>query len=162
MKDLMKQIFKYLITALSALTVLLACEKPEDSHTQDTTEQEQEEQRISTYKYDGKEYPVYSLSVSADESQIFVRISPFKEGEKQTTYAILGINASLKGTLIDVENAWHNDDYYFVYEDPVVYYSQYRQLQSGTMMIRKVGESVEVKADLILPDGKKFTFEYKE
>lgn len=162
MKDLMKQIFKYLITALSALTVLLACEKPEDSHTQDTTEQEQEGQRIGTYKYDGKEYPVYSLSVSADESQIFVRISPFKEGEKQTTYAILGINASLKGTLIDVENAWHNDDYYFVYEDPVVYYSQYRQLQSGTMMIRKVGESVEVKADLILPDGKKFTFEYKE
>lgn len=166
MKDLMKQIFKYLITALSALTVLLACEKPEDSHTQDTTEQEQEqeqeEQRIGTYKYDGKEYPVYSLSVSADESQIFVRISPFKEGEKQTTYAILGINASLKGTLIDVENAWHNDDYYFVYEDPVVYYSQYRQLQSGMMMIRKVGESVEVKADLILPDGKKFTFEYKE
>lgn len=162
MKDLMKQIFKYLITALSALTVLLACEKPEDSHTQDTTVQEQEEQRIGTYKYDGKEYPVYSLSVSADESQIFVRISPFKEGEKQTTYAILGINASLKGTLIDVENAWHNDDYYFVYEDPVVYYSQYRQLQSGTMMIRKVGESVEVKADLILPDGKKFTFEYKE
>ena len=158
----MKQIFKYLITALSALTVLLACEKPEDSNTQDTTEQEQEEQRIGTYKYDGKEYPVYSLSVSADESQIFVRISPFKEGEKQTTYAILGINASLKGTLIDVENAWHNDDYYFVYEDPVVYYSQYRQLQSGTMMIRKVGESVEVKADLILPDGKKFTFEYKE
>ena len=158
----MKQIFKYLITALSALTVLLACEKPGDSHTQDTTEQEQEEQRIGTYKYDGKEYPVYSLSVSADESQIFVRISPFKEGEKQTTYAILGINASLKGTLIDVENAWHNDDYYFVYEDPVVYYSQYRQLQSGTMMIRKVGERVEVKADLILPDGKKFTFEYKE
>lgn len=158
----MKQIFKYLITALSALTVLLACEKPEDFRTQDTTEQEQEEQRIGTYKYDGKEYPVYSLSVSADESQIFVRISPFKEGEKQTTYAILGINASLKGTLIDVENAWHNDDYYFIYEDPVVYYSQYRQLQSGTMMIRKVGESVEVKADLILPDGKKFTFEYKE
>ena len=43
-----------------------------------------------------------------------------------------------------------------------MYYSQYRQLQSGTMMIRKVGESVEVKADLILPDGKNFTFDYKE
>ena len=160
MKDLMKQTFKYLITALSALIVLLACEKPEDSQTQDP--QQQEEQKIGTYKYDGKEYPVYSMSVSADESQIFVRISPFKEGEKQTTYAVIGINSSLQGTVIDVENAWHNDDYYFVYEDPVVYYSQYRQLQSGTMMIRKVGESVEVKADLILPDWKKFAFEYIE
>ena len=160
MKDLMKQTFKYLITALSALIVLLACEKPEDSQTQDPPQQE--EQKIGTYKYDGKEYPVYSMSVSADESQIFVRISPFKEGEKQTTYAVLGVNTSLQGTVIDVENAWHNDDYYFVYEDPVMYYSQYRQLQSGTMMIRKVGESVEVKADLILPDGKKFNFEYKE
>lgn len=156
----MKQTFKYLITALSALIVLLACEKPEDSQIQDP--QQQEEQKIGTYKYDGKEYPVYSMSVSADESQIFVRISPFKEGEKQTTYAVIGINASLQGTVIDVENAWHNDDYYFVYEDPVVYYSQYRQLQSGTMMIRKVGESVEVKAGLILPDGKKFAFEYIE
>lgn len=156
----MKQTFKYLITALSALMVLLACEKPEDSQTQDP--QQQEEQKIGTYKYDGKEYPVYSMSVSADESQIFVRISPFKEGEKQTTYAVIGINSSLQGIVIDVENAWHNDDYYFVYEDPVVYYSQYRQLQSGTMMIRKVGENVEVKADLILPDGKKFAFEYIE
>ena len=156
----MKQTFKYLITALSALIVLLACEKPEDSQTQDPPQQE--EQKIGTYKYDGKEYPVYSMSVSADESQIFVRISPFKEGEKQTTYAVLGVNTSLQGTVIDVENACHNDDYYFVYEDPVMYYSQYRQLQSGTMMIRKVGESVEVKADLILPDGKNFTFDYKE
>ena len=160
MKDLMKQTFKYLITALSALIVLLACEKPEDSQTQDPPQQE--EQKIGTYKYDGKEYPVYSMSVSADESQIFVRISPFKEGEKQTTYAVLGVNTSLQGTVIDVENAWHNDDYYFVYEDRVMFYSQYRQLQSGTMMIRKVGESVEVKADLILPDGKNFTFDYKE
>ena len=46
MKDLMKQTSKYLITALSALMVLLACEKPEDPQTQDPPQQEQQEEQL--------------------------------------------------------------------------------------------------------------------
>ena len=150
--------------AVLVLTAVSACQKPETPPVSDDQQDDQQtvEQLLGTYKYDGKEYPVYSLAVSADESQIIVKISPFKEGENQTTYAVVGINSALQGTVIDVEKAWHNDDYYFIYEDPLVYYSQYRQLQSGTIMIKAVGKSVEVKADLILPDGKKFAFEYIE
>ena len=159
----MRQIYKLFAMAVLVLTAVSACQKPETPPVSDDPQDDQQtvEQLLGTYKYDGKEDPVYSMAVSADESQIIVKISPFKEGENQTTYAVVGINTALQGTVIDVEKAWHNDDYYFIYEDPLVYYSQYRQLQSGTMMIRKVGESVEVKADLILPDGKKFAFEYK-
>ena len=56
---------------------------------------------------------------------------------------------------------WSNDDYYFIYETPIMYYSQYRSLQSGTIMIRRVpGEDqYEVFADVVLPDGKNFKFE---
>lgn len=163
MKDLMRQIYKLFAMAVLVLTAVSACQKPETPPVSDDPQDDQQtvEQLLGTYKYDGKEYPVYSLAVSADESQIIVKISPFKEGENQTTYAVVGINTALQGTVIDVEKAWHNDDYYFIYEDPLVYYSQYRQLQSGTIMIKAVGKSVEVKADLILPDGKKFAFEYK-
>jgi hypothetical protein len=62
---------------------------------------------------------------------------------------------------IDVEMAWHNDDYYFIYEDPLMYYSQYRHLQSGAIMIEKNAEGgYTVLADIVLPDGKTFKFEH--
>ena len=159
----MNKLYNLLMAALMLIMTVSACEKPEPPQTDEpTVEKPMVEAPLGTYVYDGTEYPVHSVVELSSDSQILICISPFKKNEKQTTYAVIGINASLEGMEIDVDMAWHNDDYYFVYEDPVVYYSQYRQLQSGTMMIRKVGESVEVKADLILPDGKKFTFEYKE
>lgn len=136
----------------------VACEKPE------TTVPPQEEPTVAeppicTYEYDGKEYPVYSVTYAEDETQMLVKISPIKEEDKQTTYAVIGINSSLEGIEIDVSRAWHNDNYYFIYEDPVMYYSQYRQLLSGTIMIRKTAAGVyEVMADVVLPDGKAFKF----
>ena len=159
MKDLMKLRVKYIIMA--ALLALYACEKPETPQEQGPSQQEEQqpvvEQPICTYEYDGKEYPVYSVVWSADESQIMVKISPFKEDQPQTTYAIIGINASLEGVEIDVDKAWHNDDYYFVYEDPLMYYSQYRHLQSGVIMVEKnAEEGYNVQADVVLPDGKTF------
>ena len=94
-----------------------------------------------------------------DDTQLFVKISPFRDDEKQTTYAVIGINVALEGTDIDVAKAWHNDDYYFIYEDPIMYYSQYRHLQSGTIMIRREANGTfRVFADVVLPDGKVFKF----
>ena len=62
---------------------------------------------------------------------------------------------------IDVDKAWHNDDYYFIYEDPIMYYSQYRHLQSGKIMVKSLGEgNFQVRVDIVLPDGKTFRFEY--
>ena len=160
MKDLMKQKVRYMMMAAAALVALHACEKPETPQVPDPPQQEEQqpvEPPICTYEYDGKEYPVYSVVWSADESQIMVKISPFKEDQPQTTYAIIGINASLEGVEIDVDKAWHNDDYYFVYEDPLMYYSQYRHLQSGVIMVEKnAEEGYNVQADVVLPDGKTF------
>jgi hypothetical protein len=57
--------------------------------------------------------------------------------------------------------AWHNDDYYFIYEDPLMYYSQYRHLQSGVIMVEKKDDGTyKVLADIVLPDGKTFKFEH--
>ena len=165
MKDLMKQKVRYMMMAAAALVALHACEKPETPQVQDPPQQEEQqpvvEPPICTYEYDGKEYPVYSVVWSADESQIMVKISPFKEDQPQTTYAVIGINSALAGVEIDVNMAWHNDDYYFIYEDPLMYYSQYRHLQSGVIMVEKTAEGgYKALADVILPDGKTFKFEY--
>jgi hypothetical protein len=161
MKDLMKQRVKYIIM-VAALIALYACEKPETPQVPDPPQQEEPqpvEPPICTYEYDGKEYPVYSVVWSADESQIMVKISPFKEDQPQTTYAVIGINSALAGVEIDVDMAWHNDDYYFIYEDPLMYYSQYRHLQSGVIVVDKNTDGTyKVTADIVLPDGKTFKF----
>ena len=161
----MKQRVRYIIMVVAALIALHACEKPETPQVPDPPQQEEQqpvvEPPICTYEYDGKEYPVYSVAFTADETQIFVKISPFKEDQPQTTYAVIGINAALEGMEVDVDKAWHNDDYYFIYEDPLMYYSQYRQLQSGKIMLKSLGEGdFQILADVVLPDGKTFRFEY--
>jgi hypothetical protein len=117
---------------------------------------------LGTYVYDETEYPVHSVVELSSDSQILIRISPFKKNEKQTTYAVIGINASLEGMEIDVDTAWHNDDYYFIYETPLMYYSQFRELRSGKIRISRSGAMYDILADVVLADGKEFTFKYKD
>lgn len=155
MKDHMKNLIKNIL--FLSLFLNFGCEKPYDSDGEGMGAPEPQ----NTYQYDGKEYPVNSIIAVADESQIFLKISPIEDADKQTTYAIFGVNASLDGQEVDVENAWHNDDYYFVYEDPLMYYSQYRKLTSGKIFIKRYGDApqdYEVLVDVILPDGKRFYF----
>ena len=165
MKDLMIQSINILLAAAIAFIAAVGCEKPE-TPVVDGPQVEVPEQKeaLGYFNYDGKDIPVYSISATADEYQIFFKISPIEDVDRQTTYAIVGINAALEGTEIDVANAWHNDDYYFIYEDPLMYYSQYRKLISGTIFIMRHGdqpEDYEIFVDIVLPDGKKFHFEQK-
>lgn len=163
----MKSNLKIMIALAAVLAAVTSCEKPDASQGTDEPDDPQQEipvveEPICTYEYDGREYPVYSVAFVSNATQIAVKISPFKEEEKQTTYSVIGINSALEGVEIDVSHAWHNDDYYFIYEDPLMYYSQYRQLLDGTIMIRKKAQDTyEVFADIVLPDGKTFKFEYR-
>ena len=158
----MKKYSSVLTAAAFVLLILSGCEK---NRIQDSPQQDDlpAEDPICTYIYDDEEYPVYSITSVDNGSQIVVKISPIKEPDDQTTYAVVGINSSLEGKSIDVGRAWSNDDYYFIYETPVMYYSQYRSLQSGEIMIRRLSDDAEYEiiADIVLPDGKNFKFEYE-
>lgn len=158
----MKKFSNVLVAFAFVLVALSGCEKPQN---QDPPQQDkpQVEDPICTYIYDDEEYPVYSITSVDNGSQIVVKISPIKEPDDQTTYAVIGINSSLEGKSIDVGRAWSNDDYYFIYETPIMYYSQYRSLQSGEIMIRRLSDDAEYEiiADIVLPDGKNFKFEYE-
>lgn len=148
----MKTKYGILTAVLGALLMFTSCEKD------GTGSIAEDPQKIGTYTFNGEEYPVNSMTEVADENVIAIMISPQKDVEKKSTYAVIGINAALEGKEIDIEKAWHNDDYYFIYEDPLRYYSQYRKLTSGTLTIRRSGDRLTVSADLILPDGTDFQF----
>ena len=138
---------------LAALFMIPCCQKP-DPVT---------EPPVATYIYDGDEFPVHSLAY-VDGDQVLIQISPQKPGDKKTTYAVIGVTRELLGETIDIEHAWHNDDYFFVYETPLKYYSQYRKLLSGTLCIRQSAadpDEFDIYADLVLPDQKGFRFEYE-
>lgn len=154
---------KNLICTLMAAVIMMAgCHKPD---TPQQTEPEPDQvvpEAIGKYIFNGNEYPIYTALYAYNGNSIMIRVSPLKDLKRQTTYAIIGINSSLEGKDINVGNAWHNDDYYFRYEDPVRYYSEYRKLHSGSIFIQRKGMSentFDIKADLILPDGTDFSLE---
>ena len=154
----------FLYILLAAALMMSGCQKPD---TPQQTEPESEPENtvtepIGKYIFDGKEYPIHTALYAYNGNSIMIRVSPLKNLSKQTTYAIIGINSSLEGTEINVDTAWNNDDYYFRYEDPIKYYSEYRKLHSGKIFIQRKGGSdnvFDVKADLILPDGTDFKLE---
>lgn len=149
---------KRLFAAFIAVLALASCGKEEGGLEGGTDIQPAEP--IGAYIFDGEEFPVWSMDYVADETGVMIRISPLSEDKKQTTYAVVGVNATLVGKELDIENAWNNDEYYFIYEDPVMYYSVYRKLQSGTMMIDRTGDVFDINVSVVLPDGKDFSFEY--
>lgn len=167
---------KLLYTLLASAFLFAGCEKPAEPQPQpkpepDPEQQQPEQQKpekedpaaeaIGKYIYDGKEYPIFSAFYADGGNTIMLRISP-QDTPASTTYAIIGIHASLEGRNINVDTAWNNDDYYFRYEDPVMYYSEYRKLKSGTIYISRdeyTEGTFTLLADIILPDGKDFKVE---
>lgn len=156
---------RFLNIIISCILLIFAgCRKSSEPDTfspyQNISEAQNEP--IGNYHYCGQEYPVYTAVYADSGNQIIVRISPLTSDRPMTTYAIIGINAELSGMEIDVEKAWHNDDYYFIYEDPLKYYSQYHALKSGTIMVKRLSTPghYTVDIDVVLPDDGTFSFSY--
>lgn len=155
------------VAAIAVILATVACTKPEAAQQGGTEQEEQPGQetpaaeQLGSYIYNGKEYPVHSIAYAENAISLMVRISPKGPEEDLTTYAVIGIASALDGETIDVDRQWHNDDYYFIYEDPVKYYSQYRKLKSGTIRIAKSGNNFRISADVVLPDDADFKFEYE-
>ncbi len=112
------------------------------------------------YYYLGEEaIPVMTYTM-VEEYQFLLKLSPLEEVISATTYAIVGVHTDWLGKEMDVTYRFHNDDYIFVYEDPVRYYSPYRPLQSGTILLDRNEEGyIKVKVDVVLYDGTTFRYE---
>lgn len=145
----------------AALTLLLtlagtACDKEEASGPARRTTP------IGTYELDGASYEILTGRYESTETSWLVLFSPLEpDAEQHTTYVLIGLAKELQGMQVDVRQFYHNDDYYFLYEDPVYYYSQFRALRDGTIFIRKNGpDNFTVRANVLLPDGKPFKIDF--
>jgi len=112
------------------------------------------------YLFDNNSIGVRSY-VIAEDSHLWLKLSPLEEVVSATTYAIVGAHTEWLGRDIDVASRYHNDDYIFIYEDPVCYYAPTRPLQSGTIKLEKTPEgNLNVLVDVVLYDGTPFFYEF--
>lgn len=158
---------KQLVNAvLASMLFLTACQKQHEPEKIEPdlpqAEPEVVDKLMGTYEFGGDEYPIYSNQYAETGSQIALIVSPLTSDRPITTYAAIVINSQLEGMVIDVDRAWHNDDYYFIYEDPIMYYSRYHELKSGTIMIKRLPTTghYNIEVDVILPDHTPFKLSY--
>lgn len=158
----------HIFAALLSILFLASCQK-QDIPATDNPEQEQEQEqsdpqykKLGSYEYGGEEYPIFSTLYAENDYQIALVVSPLSNDRPITTYAAIIIKSELEGLVIDVNRAWHNDDYIFTYEDPVKYYSKYHALKSGTIMIKKLATPghYNIEVDVVLPDHTPFKLSY--
>lgn len=141
-----------------SITVLLAafgCNKVDKPNSG-------EETVIGNYYFDGVQYPIVTAVCLSAEPNVKLLFSPQKQDDKMSTYFIIGLNEAFLGQDIDIEDIYHNDDYLFIYEDPLYLYSQYWEIQSGKMRLSRTGESFSVSVDFKLADGKSFKMEMQD
>lgn len=133
-----------------------ACDKGE------THEPAPRMQPIGTYELDGTSYEILTGKYESTETTWLALFSPQEPAAAQhTTYVAIGLAKELQGMQVDVEKFYHNDDYYFVYEDPVHYYSQFRALENGTIFFKKNGpDNFTIRANVVLPDGTPFNIDF--
>ncbi len=107
----------------------------------------------------GEEEVAVASCTTVEGVQFLLKISPLEDILTATTYVVVGVHNELMNKELDVEYKYHNDDYIFVYEDPVCYYSHLRPLQSGTIwMSRSASGLLSVDVNVVLYDGTPFRY----
>lgn len=166
MKEVLKNILAFTVCAVF-LTGFSACDSkadmPKESDGENKDGTEVVEASYQTYMYGDKEYPVVSAYYYVDGDYMFFVFSPVESGKERTTYMDFGLYSSFEGQTVDVTKYYHNDDYYFIYEDPLHFYPQTAPLRKGTIYVnRNSGEkdSFTVKIDIELADGTPLAMDY--
>lgn len=151
-----KQIFRLVLLSgcvMFASLSLPSCEDGKEPNPATSTAAEP----IGTYSFGGEPHDIFYAQNFSNEDTLLLRFSPLDGTTPLTTYFIVGIARELSGIQKDVTYLYHNDDYYFVYEDPVRFYSNYRSLRSGTIYVKETGENhFTVRLSAELPDETPF------
>jgi len=145
------------LLCLAALAAAAACSDDNDS-PEAAEPNPGTETQFGTYEFDGVEYPIrYACYTDSENYTAFV-FSPLKE-RPLTTSLTFSIENTFLGEEYEVGplGIYHNDDYFLIYEDPVHYYSQYRELKGGTVRVERNTEQGEnrftIRLDVQLNDG---------
>ena len=137
-----KILLKYLnLFALSGLLLaFVGCSDDNDSVTPGPGVEEVPS--IGTYSFRGVANNIVSGVASVDGDYL--------------TYFVFSLHLYWEGQVVDASSLYHNDQYVFIYEDPIYYYSQYKKV-TGTFYVQRNSETnVTVKLNLRLHDGVRF------
>ena len=120
-----------------------------------------------TYSFGEETHDILTATCDENDYYYTFTFSPqAPDSESLTTFIIFGLQKYFAdGETHDVNDNMNplgnNGEYIFVYEDPVWYYSMYRDFQQGTFRVTpKGGDSFSVSLDVNLIDGTPFTLEY--
>lgn len=118
---------------------------------------------IGTYSFDGKEYPIHQGYCERNGGYVTFVFSPLTKTDGQlTSYFYFALADVFTEGTQQLDRLYHNDDYVFVYEDPVHYYSRYRRPKGGTVFVSNPeGDRYRVTLDITLPDGKPFYCDFE-
>lgn len=117
---------------------------------------------LGTYVFGETSCDIYVLRADQNESFYYLLMSPLRPGEELSTYVVFGLDKYwCDGQVHDINDPVHpldhNDDYYFVYEDPVHYYSQFREFREGTVRMSVSDDwRFDLSLDVLLIDGTPF------
>lgn len=143
------------ILPLVALCLVVACDN--DDTAPSTTPNTNDGH--GAFWYDDMEFPVGEVRVSSDGFIAAMLIVDNGDNAASSTYCVVGVHPQFEGVELDVEKYYHNDDYYFVFEDPVSLYTNYHPLRSGTIYIKRTEDGgVDLSVDVELADGKMFAY----
>lgn len=123
---------------------------------------------LGTYEFDGDTYDILTAVFEESESLLSFVFSPleYEEGVSLTTYLSFSVDPYwADGEAHNVndpagEGLDHQDDYFLVYNDPVHYYSQYREPESGWFRVTRTGSSCKLEMDIRLADGTPLKISY--
>lgn len=152
----MKTMNRFQLLILLALFCFVGCK---ESSSADLPVPPVVEPIYGCYTLGEEEIPVVSCT-SVSDTQFLLKLSPQKDILSATTYAVVGVHQDWLGMEMNVEYRFHNDDYLFVYEDPVRYVSSFRPLRSGSIFMdcNEAGY-IKVRVDVVLYDGTPFRYE---
>ena len=155
-----KILLKYFnLFALSGLLLaFVGCSDDNDSITPGPDVEEMPS--TGTYSFRGEANKIVTGVASVDGDYLTCVLSPEKMDEGKTdTYFAFSLHLYWEGQVVDASTLYHNDQYVFIYEDPIYYYSQYKKV-TGTFYVQRNSETnVTVKLNLRLHDGVRFKAE---
>ena len=115
---------------------------------------------IGTYSFRGAANRIVSGEATIDGGYFTCIFSPEKiQDGKTSTYFLFSLGMYWEGQVVDASTLYQNDQYFFIYEDPFYYYSQYKRVTGTFYVKRNNDENVTVKLNLRLHDGVRFKAE---
>ena len=142
-KILLKYLNLYVLSGL-LLVGFAGCSDDKDNDPVNPGPDVEELPSIGTYSFRGEANRIVSGEATMDGGYFT---------------CIFSLGMYWEGQVVDASTLYQNDQYFFIYEDPFYYYSQYKRVTGTFYVKRNNDENVTVKLNLRLHDGVRFKAE---